>query len=79
MSIDLVRSKVLPVIKIQVDVEEVSTWRPQTEIVQRFKSSERSAYSEVRRRLVEIRRRSQGNQLVLEVQGRLAWGKMESD
>ena len=25
-SIDLVRSKVLPVIKIQVDVEEVSMW-----------------------------------------------------
>ena len=39
----------------------------------------RSAYSEVRRRLVEIRRRSQEGRLVLEVQGRLAWGKMERD
>ena len=78
-SIDLVRSKVLPVIKIQVDVEGVSTWRSQAEIVQRFKGSERSTYSEVRRRLVEIWRRSQGDQLVLEVQGRLAWGKIERD
>ena len=44
-----------------------------------FKGSRGSAYSEVRQRLVEIQRKSQEGQLVLEVQGRLAWGNIRGN
>ena len=54
MSVDLVESRVLPVIRIQVDVKEFqySNSDGGASRVQRVQGQ--SAYSEVRRRLIEV-------------------------
>ena len=79
LSIDLVGSRVLPAMRVQVDVEGFSTWQLGRSC---FKGSEVqgwSACSEVRQRLIEVRKKSQGSWLVLEVQGRLVWEKVEKN
>ena len=48
-----------------------------TELLQGSEVQRQSAYSEVRWRLIEVWGESQRNRLVLEVQGRLAWGKQK--
>ena len=54
MSIDLVESRVLPVIRIQVDVEEFRCSNSDGAASRVQKVQGQSAYSEVRWRLIEV-------------------------
>ena len=79
LSVDLVGSRVLPATRVQVDVEGFSMWQLGWSC---FKGSEVQGWSvcsEVRQRLIEVWEKSQESWLVLEVQGRLAWEKVEKN
>ena len=79
MSIDLVGSRVLPVTRVQVDVEGFSMWQFGQSCFKGSEVQRQSTYSEVRWRLIEVQGESQRSQLVLEVQGRLVWRKAEEN
>ena len=79
MSINLAGSRVLLVLNYRWMSRcfDISNSRRVASEVQRFK--DKSTYSKVRQELKEIWEESRDDRLVLEVQGRLAWGKVEEN
>ena len=76
MSVDLAGSRVLPVRCYRWTLKVFQRDSLRRRLFKSSKVQRVSAYSEVRRGLVEIQRKSQAGRLVLEVQGRLAWGNI---
>ena len=79
ISIDLVGSKGLPVLSYRWILRHfnINNSRKAASRVQGFKDG--SAYSKVRQRLREIQEVPKVDELILEVQGRLAWEKVKKN